>query len=430
MRHIIAKFLYKVFGSYYKYTAMYLKYKYYTLFLLPSIKKRLAKKEKLNILFFVIDLSMWKADALFQELLKDSRYNPIIVSFLYPNQSLEYQKRTQNEMKQSFEAKGYPFVEGYDFDTNTWFDAKLLQPDIIFYNQPYNIGHPINLIEHFWKNSLFIAIPYGFNVDNFPILYNTLLFNIAWKTFVPNTYMIDYTSKIMFNKARNQVYTGHFLFDELKKDLVNPWKKDHPTSKRIIWAPHHSIKSEDSADYSIGYSTFLDIADEMLDIATRYKNVCQFAFKPHPLLRDKLYRQSSWGIKRTDDYFSQWEQMENTFVEEGEYAALFSHSDAMIHDSCSFIADYIYTGKPTMFVSNDKNYIQSTLNEFGKECFRLHYHGSTADIVDFIEDVVIKENDPLSPMRQQFIVDTTPKMSVAKAMKAEIDNLFNQKIWM
>ena len=83
-----------------------------------------------------------------------------------------------------------------------------------------------------------------------------------------------------------------------------------------------------------------------------------------------------------------------------------------------------------MFVSNDKNYIQSTLNEFGKECFRLHYHGSTADIVDFIEDVVIKENDPLSPMRQQFIVDTTPKMSVAKAMKAEIDNLFNQKIWM
>ena len=58
MRHKIAKFLYSIFGDYYKYTVMYLKYRYYTLFLQPSIEKRLAKKEKLNVLFFVIDFSI------------------------------------------------------------------------------------------------------------------------------------------------------------------------------------------------------------------------------------------------------------------------------------------------------------------------------------------------------------------------------------
>lgn len=425
MRHKIAKFLYKIFGNYYKYTIMYLKYRYYTLFLQPSIEKRLAKKETLNVLFFVIDLSMWKADALFQELLQDPHYNPIIVSFLYPNQTIENRKRTQNEMRRYFIEKGYPFQEGYDFDTQTWFDAKSLSPDIIFYNQPYNVGHPINLIEHFWRESLFICIPYGFNVDNFSILYNTLLFNISWKVFVPNKSMIEHTSKITFNKAKNQVFTGHYIFDELKKAQPDPWKEDNKKTKRIIWAPHHSIKSEDSADYSIGYSTFLDIADSMLEIAKCYKHICQFAFKPHPLLRDKLYRQSTWGVKRTDEYYAQWEQMENTFLEEGEYAALFAHSDAMIHDSCSFIADYIYTGKPTMFISYNINYIQSTLNEFGRECFQLHYHGSISEIVHFLEEVVIKNNDPLSSMRQQFIIDTTPQTNVAKAMKDEIDHLYS-----
>lgn len=429
MRHIIAKFLYKVFGSYYKYTAMYIKYKYYTLFLQPSIRKRLAKKEKLNILFFVIDLSMWKADALFQELLQDPHYNPIIVSFLYPDQTIENRKRAQNEMRRYFIEKGYPFQEGYDFDTQTWFDAKSLSPDIIFYNQPYNVGHPINLIEHFWRESLFICIPYGFNVDNFAILYNTLLFNISWKVFVPNKSMIEYTSKITFNRAKNQVFTGHSIFDELNKIQPDPWKEDNKKTKRIIWAPHHSIKSEDPADYSIGYSTFLDIADDMIAIAKQYKDLCQFAFKPHPLLKDKLYRQSSWGVKRTNEYFREWESMGNTFVEEGEYSALFAHSDAMIHDSCSFIADYMYTGKPTMFLAKDKAYIQSTLNEFGMSCFNLHYHGANKhDIINFIEHTVIEKDDVLINDRQQFIESTSiaKGLKVAVLMKEEMDKINNK----
>lgn len=430
MRHKIAKFLYSIFGDYYKYTVMYLKYRYYTLFLQPSIEKRLAKKEKLNVLFFVIDLSMWKADALFQELLLDPHYNPIVVSFLYPNQSIKNQERTQNEMKLYFEKKGYPFQEGYNFEKQTWFDSKSLKPDIIFYNQPYNIGHPINLIEHFWKESLFICIPYGFNVDNFAILYNTLLFNISWKVFVPNKSMIEYTSKITFNKAKNQVFTGHYIFDELKKDLPDPWKVDNTQKKRIIWAPHHSIPSEDPADYSIGYSNFLSIADDMLAIAEQYKEKCQFAFKPHPLLRDKLYRQSSWGLKRTDDYFQKWESMENTFVEEGEYSALFAHSDAMIHDSCSFIADYMYTGKPTMFLAKNKAYIQSTLNHFGTTCFKLHYHGQTKqDIINFIDNVVIRAEDMLMNDRLFFIESTSiaKGLKVAVLMKEEMDKIYKSE---
>lgn len=427
MKHIIAKFLYRVFGNYYKHTVMYLKYRYYTLFLQTSIEKRLAKKETLNILFFVIDLSMWKADALFQELLQDPHYNPIIVSFLYPNQTLENRERTQNEMKKYFQQKGYPFIEGYDFETRTWFDSKTLNPDIIFYNQPYNIGHPINSIEHFWRESLFIFIPYAFNVDNFAVLYNTLLFNISWKVFIPNESMKESTSKFIFNRAKNQVFTGHYIFDELQKELPDPWEKGDKTKKRIIWAPHHSIKSEDSADYSIGYSNFLAIADEMIAIAKQYKDKCQFAFKPHPLLRDKLYRQSSWGFERTNEYFKQWETMENTFVEEGEYSALFAHSDAMIHDSCSFIADYMYTGKPVMFIAVDKVYIQSTLNEFGTTCFNLHYHGKTKqDIIDFIEQIVFNSGDILLRDRTQFIKDTsiTDGSKVSSLMKAEIDKIY------
>jgi CDP-glycerol glycerophosphotransferase (TagB/SpsB family) len=164
----------------------------------------------------------------------------------------------------------------------------------------------------------------------------------------------------------------------------------------------------------------------MLAIAKKYQDTCLFAFKPHPLLRDKLYRQSTWGVARTDTYFQQWEALPNTIIEEGAYSALFCHSDAMIHDSCSFIADYMYTNNPVMFLANDRKYIESTLNSYGLECFNLHYHGdSTNDIMNFIERIVIAGNDPLKTKRSSMVEETFAgaKISVAEKMKLEIDQL-------
>ena len=80
---------------------------YYTRFLQPKIEKRISEQNKLSIVFFVISISMWKADGLVKRLLSDPRYDIHIVSFLYPLDSMERRKELQNQMEAFFKKKNY-----------------------------------------------------------------------------------------------------------------------------------------------------------------------------------------------------------------------------------------------------------------------------------------------------------------------------------
>ena len=98
--------------------------------------------------------------------------------------------------------------------------------------------------------------------------------------------------------------------------------------------------------------------------------------------------------------------MDNTQLETGEYINLFMTSDAMIHDSGSFAAEYHYSRKPVMFISKDMDSILSTQSEFGRKAYGMHYLGKDeADIRHFIEDVVLQGHDPMRPQREQFFKD-------------------------
>ena len=80
--------------------------------------------------------------------------------------------------------------------------------------------------------------------------------------------------------------------------------------------------------------------------------------------------------------------MDNGLLCEGDYNDLFLTSDAMIHDSMSFIAEYLYVMKPSLFLMNDPD-IENRLNDFGRMAVRQHYHAyNEQDISDFIENVV------------------------------------------
>jgi hypothetical protein len=92
-------------------------------------------------------------------------------------------------------------------------------------------------------------------------------------------------------------------------------------------------------------------------------------------------------------------------LEESEYVDLFLTSDAMIHDSGSFMIEYLYIGKPPLFTVKDKD-IRDRFNLFGKLGFEQLYHANNEnDIIAFIEDVVINGNDPKNEMRMKFYND-------------------------
>jgi CDP-glycerol glycerophosphotransferase (TagB/SpsB family) len=209
--------------------------------------------------------------------------------------------------------------------------------------------------------------------------------------------------KYSINKGRNVIFTGYPLFDKLFniKTQNNPWKKQDILKQKIIWAPHHTIENNEK---QLAFSCFLLLYDFMFEVAEKYSDKIQIAFKPHPLLKNKLYNHHDWGISLTNEYYQKWENLSNGQLEDGDYIDLFLTSDAMILDSISFMTEYMVTHKPILFTIRD-NSIYSKFNEFGIFNFKLLYKTNNwkSDIIDYIENIVINEEDTMKNIRIDFV---------------------------
>ena len=172
------------------------------------------------------------------------------------------------------------------------------------------------------------------------------------------------------------------------------WKPQSSSKKRVIFAPHHSI---DNPQYP---SVFLDVCEEILRIAEKYGSEIQWVFKPHQVLKFKL--QQLWGVEKTEEYYRRWDRLDNTQLVSDGYVDLFLTSDAMIHDCGSFTTEYLFTGKPVMYLCGESD-MKGKFNEFGIDAFDCHYHGKTGDDIErFLKEVVIDGNDPMKIKRERF----------------------------
>ena len=195
------------------------------------------------------------------------------------------------------------------------------------------------------------------------------------------------------------------------------WKQQGSTKKRVIYAPHHTIE----ADGWIHYSTFLSTGEIMSSLRDKYKDQVQFVFKPHPLLKPKLYNMPDWGKARTDAYYKAWANAENSTFVDTDYVDLFKSSDALIHDCGSFIVEYLYVQKPVMHLNTGK--IKEELNEEVQEAYHAHYlMYEPGDIEHFITDVVIKGKDT----KQQEREVVYRKLLIPPHNRLVADNILNE----
>jgi CDP-glycerol glycerophosphotransferase (TagB/SpsB family) len=163
----------------------------------------------------------------------------------------------------------------------------------------------------------------------------------------------------------------------------------------------------------------------MLNIIDEYQGKIQIAFKPHPLLKKKLYDEATWGKVKTDDYYNRWNNMVSGQLVEGDYIDLFLSSDAMIHDSGSFLIEYIYTGKPVLHTNRDEN-ITDRMNAFGILAFNLHYHAKNEkDIKAFIENV-LNNKDEKKKERTAFITSKLLPPNHKSASQNIFDEILEQ----
>ncbi|MGC9375920.1 MAG: hypothetical protein ACP5DQ_12890, partial [Bacteroidales bacterium] len=298
--------------------------------------KKIRKKRNLTIAFFLIHESVWKYAELYRLFAADKKFDPVVIICPYIGYGDEVMMREMNQAYDSLNKKGYNVIKTLNEKTGVWLDVKKeINPDVVFFTNPWNLTRREYLVQYF-NHTLTCYVPYGFkNSYLYQAHFNKPMQNLVWKFFLETEIHKKLSIKYSRNKSINTVVTGYPGMDRfLKKDYKpnDVWKIKDKRIKRIIWAPHHTIPGLGA---TLDYSTFLIYCDFMFELAVKYRDRFQFAFKPHPILRAKLSRDDVWGKEKTDEYFKKWTELPNGQVHEGEYIDLFLTSDGMIHDSSS-----------------------------------------------------------------------------------------------
>lgn len=359
--------------------------------------QQIRNKNTINVAFEIYHLGLWKSESLFKLMQQHPRFNPII--WVVPHYDSWDNEANARASIEYCERLGFPYVTYQNlgnFPQEEYPDI-LLPPEqytFNFFRHYHRYGKP--LLRH-----VICLTPYCFRNTTEHVDFNELLQNLALFNFCENSYIANLAAGMMDNKGCNLAVTGNPISDLFAEataiqEKANPaWKDTGRCLKRLIWAPHWTIKKVPGF-YSA--STFLEVHDTMLDIARRYSDKLQIAFKPHPGLYNALCQHPEWGKERTDAYYAQWRDMDNTQLEEGQYINLFTQSDAIVHDSGSFIIEYLFTGKPCMYLQSGSPYGHfNTMNEDALKCYE-----RGLDIECFVQRCVLGDEDHLADERVNF----------------------------
>ena len=351
---------------------------------------RIRKKQKIRFGFLIQELTQWKSEFLYKAMLAHPRFEPILCispSLGYPG--------AERSLIDYCQTRGYNYCL-LDPD-NTIIEQICI--DFVVPEKPYQKEmHPLHQIERN-KQLPFIVIPYYLSTITENWVVNQRINLLCWRQFVDNESCRKDWARIHRLKGLTYAVTGLPVMDELltpKEFLPDVWPVTD-NRKRIIYAPHHTIAEKHWE--GIGYSTFLDYCDAMLDIRDKFKDKVYFVFKPHPSLKKRLLE--IWGEEKTDAYYRKWDVPGVSHVEQGKYLSLFKYSDAMIHDCGSFTVEYMYMDNPVMYLVRDDAHANNMI-PYAKEAFDLHYKGKCIEDVEHFVVDVIEGYDPLKEKRSSF----------------------------
>ena len=348
-----------------------------------KLKLEISKKAQIKVVFIVLHHSVWKYDSIYNKLLADSKFEPILVICPVVTYGEEYMESNLSQTFKYF-ARDYNVVNALK-ENGEWLDINIeIKPDVVFFTNPHKITSYLYQIDHFY-NTLTCYVPYAFVVIH--LLeghYNNEFHSKLWRYFVETEKHKEFAEANYSD--RNVIVSGYPGLDVIFNENYSPkdsWKQNPSKTFKIVWAPHHSIEEDKS---KLAMSNFLEYADFFQEYVTQNENI-QIAFKPHPLLKSKLYLHEYWGKERTDNYYEKWSSCKNGQLETGDYIDLFSQSDALILDSASFMVEYLYFGKPILFMQRDL-LVKERLNEFGQLVLKqLCNSNNKSELTAFIDDV-------------------------------------------
>ncbi|MBR0092073.1 MAG: CDP-glycerol glycerophosphotransferase family protein [Lachnospiraceae bacterium] len=405
---------------------------------LYHVKAKASRGEKLRVFFLTYSAAEWPAESLYKLLVADSRFDVHILvckmTQMHPEVALTRFRTTLDY----FISHGYRTVAGFDEKNDCDLNYMRLGgfPDILINLTPWirNLSpflSPLNLP----LKCLNLFIPYGFHTADstdgsylHDIIYNAHLASIVWRVYSFSVSENEGYRAHSFLSGDNTLFSGFPKMDCFmagyppadEAEIRTLWKipDDKPVQslRRVIIAPHHSLMP----DQLVSFGTFSHNARFLQELARQIGDSVTFILKPHPNLRLTAVNSGLFpDFASFDAYIDEWNRMPNArVVTEDQYLDLFRTSDAMIMDSGSFLAEYLYVNKPLLFLTKEGQ----AFSTLGERTLSAYYTVPGTDfdgITNFLKRVVIDGQDEKESARAQVFAEELDYVSLNGCLAGE-----------
>lgn len=359
--------------------------------------ERVRRGGKLNVLFIVLDVSMFSGEPVFARMIDSAEFEPTILIVPDVMRESAFATRRAEKARRILAARYGERVVVYA-DDPAHGEALIAGAQLAFTSNPYpDQTVPSCGARELGRHALVVYLSYsysGYLMVNVRRLVGRPELSLMWRIMHSNAEAVRHWASGNPHLAPILMVTGYAKMDRFE---TLPPPEPH-ARKKIILSPHHSI---DAVSDGLTLSNFLRYADFFLSLPDRYPQI-DFVFRPHPLLRERLERAGWWGPEKTAAWFDAMAAKANVeYQDGGDYFRTFAEADALIHDCGSFLPEYYYTRKPQCYMLKDEAQRQREFSAFGRRLLDGTYQAYTeADIVTFIERTVLGGDDPLAPARQ------------------------------
>ncbi|WP_026517147.1 CDP-glycerol glycerophosphotransferase family protein [Butyrivibrio sp. MC2021] len=389
---------------------------------IASSEKRIRKKaeqdKKIKMMFQSYSAAQWPAVDVYNEFAENERIETGLLVSPVLGRGDGHWEDTYSQTLKWFKENDYRIYEGVNNDGSfPGFEDFGGVPDIVFITSSWYTELPY--YQQFISlplNSLVVYIPYGLYLANSMDgeyadnkVYNKDTINLMWRVYCDCSKNLEGYKKYQYLSGKNVRFSGfakmdyfyekrNWNDDQIRKIWKIPDNIAVKSVKKVIVAPHYSVIDKGV----ILFSTFRRNLWFFLYLAQKYKDEVSFVFKPHPLLRTASVKAGLFNsYEEYDEYIEKWEGMSNArVIQDASYLDLFDTSDAMIMDSGSFLGEYLYTGKPLLYLTRP----EQAFLPIGEKVVDVYYKTpgeNYLEIEEFLQNVVISGNDYMKEKREK-----------------------------
>lgn len=372
------------------------KMKYYRWRLRFRYMKKAKRGEKINLVFVCHRPAVWNSlKTVCEAALKDEMFNVTIVTIPCKKQLPDLYLSHENYESEGAEAfwKDYPcrVLHGYNYDTKEWLDLKILNPDYIFFQQPYDCMRPAQYhsdVVASYATMCYVNYFYPSSEGNFwECLPSDFLKHLSFYFAVGkrNMEIVQSGSRKYNTKVVLSGYPRFDLLTQKDNSVSKLWK--NPDNFKIIWTPRWTTNENNCH--------FFKYKEKLFELVDNHGDI-DLLFRPHPQAFLEYICNKEMTKEEVDEYVEAYKSRNNAEIDfEKDYLPQFRSSNCLISDLTSLVSEYLMTGNPVIYCKND----QSICDIDGEWTKGLYFARTWEEVEKYIFDLKLG----IDPLREDRI---------------------------